>query len=475
MSEPLVRIGGMNSLTHPVEDLRQRAARVVYEAATSGVLQAVSEAELASTLGDLAAAQRLIEAAMIEAVGEVMRRSESTVVADRMTSHLGCRNVGELVERVTRVAGATASRLQKAAKAVRPTVSDTTGELLDGELPELRDAMIDGVVGTDGVLAIATPLLATGGRVEPDVRRDATRVIVAEARGEGPDDAPPLSAELLRVQASAWAAALDQDGAEPRERESARKRYLRLGAETQYGFPVSGMLTPAVGAALMQIHNAQHSPRTVEFTPEGAEGPDPVRDDRTYGQKLHDSLASALNVAAASGGLPTIGGTAPTLVVSVTEEDLTSGRGHAHVQGCEQPVSIAEALHVACSGVIQRVVSGRDGRILRIGTEERVFNRHQRRAIALRDGGCIIPGCSVPAAWTEIHHVTEYAKGGPTHTDNGVLLCWYHHRYLDMIGWKIRMNAGVPEVQAPYWLDRSMRWRVATTSPTRLRTAVMRT
>ncbi|MGO8609205.1 HNH endonuclease signature motif containing protein, partial [Rhizobium johnstonii] len=89
----------------------------------------------------------------------------------------------------------------------------------------------------------------------------------------------------------------------------------------------------------------------------------------------------------------------------------------------------------------------------------------QRRAIALRDGGCIIPGCGTPAAWTEIHHVTEYAKGGPTHTDNGVLLCWYHHRFLDRIGWKIRMNHGVPEVMAPGWFDASLRWRAVTTSP----------
>ncbi len=465
----------MNSLTDPLGDLQEQAAQMVSEAATSGVLQAVSEPELASTLGDLAGVQRLIEAAMIEAVGEVMRRSESPVVADRMTSQLGCRNVGELVERVTRVSAATASRLQKAAKAVRPRVSDTTGELLDGELPALRDAMIDGAVGTDGVLAIATPLLATGGRVAPDKRRHAAAVVVAEARGEGPEGAPPLSADLLRVQASAWAAAMDQDGAEPREREAARKRCLRLGAETPHGFPVSGILLPEVAAALMQIHNAQHSPRTVEFTPERADEPDPVRDDRTHGQKLHDTLASVVHVAAASGLLPTIGGAAPTLVVAVTEDDLTSGRGHAHVQGCEQPVSIAAALHVACSGVIQRITNRRDGRIIRIGTEERVFNRHQRRAIALRDGGCIIPGCHVPAAWAEIHHVVEYANGGPTHTDNGVLLCWYHHRFLDTIGWKIRMNTGVPEVQAPYWLDRSMRWRVATTSPTRLRAAVMQT
>ncbi|GEB96082.1 ATP-binding cassette domain-containing protein [Microbacterium lacticum] len=119
------------------------------------------------------------------------------------------------------------------------------------------------------------------------------------------------------------------------------------------------------------------------------------------------------------GQLPTIGGHAPTLVVSVAESDLASGAGYAHADGCAQPVSGSVARHIACGGVIQRIVSRSNGRIVAIGTEERVFNRHQRRAIALRDGGCVIPGCATPAGWCEIHHVTEHARGGPTHTDNG--------------------------------------------------------
>jgi len=73
------------------------------------------------------------------------------------------------------------------------------------------------------------------------------------------------------------------------------------------------------------------------------------------------------------------------------------------------------------------------------------------------------------------HHVIEYARGGPTHTDNGVLLCWYHHRFLERIGWRIRMNNGVPEVQAPAWYDSSLRWRQATTSPVRLKKRVLKT
>ncbi|HZW41204.1 MAG TPA: HNH endonuclease signature motif containing protein, partial [Agromyces sp.] len=91
-----------------------------------------------------------------------------------------------------------------------------------------------------------------------------------------------------------------------------------------------------------------------------------------------------------------------------------------------------------------------------------------RRAITLRDGGCLIPGCSVPAAWCEIHHVIPDAHGGPTHPDNGVLLCWFHHRTIDTSGWGIRMLHGVPHIRPPAWLDPGGGWRAVTKSPTRL-------
>ena len=189
---------------------------------------------------------------------------------------------------------------------------------------------------------------------------------------------------------------------------------------------------------------------------------------RTRAQKQHDALATALSVAARSGELPTLGGAAPTLVVSVRAADLAAGTGYAHLDGTDQPVPIGVARHTGCDGVIQRVLMDDTGRIVSIGTLDRVFNHHQRKAITLRDGSCIIPGCHVPASWCEIHHVTDHASGGPTHTDNGVLLCWHHHRTLNTNGWAIRMHHGTPHVRGPSWWDPDARWRPTTKSPTRL-------
>ena len=72
---------------------------------------------------------------------------------------------------------------------------------------------------------------------------------------------------------------------------------------------------------------------------------DAPADLRTRGQKQHDALANALSVAASSALLPTVGGAAPTLIVSVRADDVIQGNGYAHVEGCDVPVSIAAALH----------------------------------------------------------------------------------------------------------------------------------
>lgn len=469
----------MDLLTTPLQNLRAQVREVLRNGVDDRAFERATETELAQQLALVAEVGRLADALLLDAVGEVMRRSELPERDARMTSHLGCRDVAELVQKITRLGSQAAARAQRGAKAVRPTLSDTTGEHLDSAFPSVRDAMLAGVLGVDGVLAITDPLQSTAPRVTVAARRDAADMVVAEARGEGPDGAPPACAELLKIHAQTWAIALDQDRAEPRERTAIRKRAVTLGVATPSGVPIRGTLLPEVAAQLRTIWDALLSPK-VSFTPGDGERDTEGRliaplDDRTHAQQQHDALAAVLGIAASSGLLPTIGGHAPTLVVSVTAEDLASDTGYAYAQGCAEPITITVARHIACAGAIQRVTTRRDGKIVEISTTERVFNRHQRRAIALRDGGCVIPGCGTPAAWCEIHHVLEYANGGPTHTDNGVLLCWFHHRFLDRIGWKIRMNRGVPEVMAPVWFDASMRWRPVTTSPIRLRAHLLRT
>ncbi|WP_143740721.1 HNH endonuclease signature motif containing protein, partial [Microbacterium sp. SZ1] len=180
-----------------------------------------------------------------------------------------------------------------------------------------------------------------------------------------------------------------------------------------------------------------------------------------HAQKRHDAFAAAVGIAARHAEMPSLGGAAPTLVVTVDAKDLAANTGRARLPGSDATIPTAAAVHTACSGVIQRVVVD-EGRIVGITVADRVFTVHQRRAIIARDTECLIPGCHVPAAWCEIHHVTAHAQGGPTSTDNGVPLCWWHHRSLDSSGWEIRMNNGTPQVRGPAWWDPTHHWHTPT-------------
>lgn len=468
----------MDALLDHLEEAIVQARAQISAGLSSGRIVDAADEQVTRALTLAAELQRLTEAVLVEATGEVARRSISAQRDLRLTSRMGCHDVSELVQRLTLCSASTAGRLQRAAKPtmVRITLAGTpTG----GLLPALHEAMLDGAIGLDGALAATGPLQAMSTQASYENLATADRLLAASSRGEGPDAAPPPTADLLRIQAQTWAAYLDPDGAEPREERALRLRGVTLGRERDGVVPISGTLLVEVAKQFELICHAANSPRvdqdgSVMFRPSEDTGDvDPLdfrADVRTSAQKRHDAFATALSVAASSRLLPTIGGAAPTLVVSVRQEDLAEGRGWAHIDG--EAVSLRAATHAGCAGTIQRVLAGPNGRILKLGTEERVFNRHQRRAIALRDGGCVIPGCGVPAAWCEVHHVVEHARGGPTHTDNGVLLCWYHHRHLDNPGWQIRVNNGVPEVKAPPWVEREPRWRRATTSATRLLDAI---
>ena len=113
--------------------------------------------------------------------------------------------------------------------------------------------MLDGEVGVDGILGVAGPLLAMRDRVPRDQVLLADEILAAQARGEGPDAAPPASADLLRLQAQVWAVALDQDGAEPAERDMAFRRGVTLGRARNGIIPIHGGLMPEVAAQLQRI------------------------------------------------------------------------------------------------------------------------------------------------------------------------------------------------------------------------------
>jgi hypothetical protein len=83
------------------------------------------------------------------------------------------------------------------------------------------------------------------------------------------------------------------------------------------------------------------------------------------------------------------------------------------------------------------ILGGAPSRPLDLGRSTRVVTPAQRSALAVRDGGCVFPGCSRPLAWCEAHHLWHWLDGGPTDLDNLALVCRAHHRAVHEGGWRL--------------------------------------
>ena len=308
-------------------------------------------------------------------------------------------------------------------------------------------------------------------------------MLAAEARGEGPDAAPPACADLLRLQAQVWAAALDQDGAEPRETTQLRMRFVRLGVPVRMGWSLSrGCCCPRSPRSGSGSIDAVCSPRIdpdapVQFRPTNDYEPAVPTETRTRAQQQHDALATALFVAASSELLPTIGGAAPTLVVSARADDADRGHRVGRTsKGCDEPVGIAAALHAGCAG---SGAAGADRRATTAGSSPSAPKNASSTAGNAARSRSATAAASSPAAGSPPRGVKSIMSSNtptaarPTPT-TVCMLCWFHHRFLDLHGWQIRMNHGVPEVRAPLWFDPTRQWRAVTKSKPRLHDLVHR-
>ncbi len=114
------------------------------------------------------------------------------------------------------------------------------------------------------------------------------------------------------------------------------------------------------------------------------------------------------------------------------------------------PVSVAQRL--ACDCEVWRVIlDPASGLPLEVGRAHRIVPPWIRKALHARDRGCRWPGCTAPAAWTEVHHLVAWYYGGLTNVDNCVLACRWHHGLLhddlpDDKRWQIHLDPTTGEV-----------------------------
>ena len=482
----------------------------------------LSHEDLLSLTFQLEQSAHQLDALLVRATGALDARS-GRFQEDSLAKKAGCRNITELLQQLSQRSASSLGRRLKLARATRaqvgisgspipPRFPAVAAALAAGQLPEDSAYQIVQALGR-------LPHHVNPEHILTAERNIVAQAVGYPLEDTSVTAAPlPQDCDTVRLICDRWCAYLDQDGRQPSEEEALAQRYFTLGREKNGLVPAHGLLTPDTAALIGNLFSSINSPLTstnrssdnaeeleagaavtgraagrsssvrfVESAPALPSDTAAPSDDRSYGQKVHDALRIVAEIAARAAETPLIGGAPVTVLIQTTEAELvhslqqdlaraadspsdagmvtagtagTAGTAwlHGH-DGIPSPVSMAMVRHGICAGATQRVFTGPSGEILGIESPTRTFTPHHRRAIAARDGGCIIPGCTVPALWCEVHHVVEWSQGGATSTDNGVLLCWYHHRNIDSNDWHIRMVAGLPEVLAPPWIDPHQIWR----------------
>ena len=97
-----------------------------------------------------------------------------------------------------------------------------------------------------------------------------------------------------------------------------------------------------------------------------------------------------------------------------------------------------------CDATVARIITDPDGYPLDVGHETRLINPGLRAALIARDGGCVVAGCTIPASWSDAHHVIPWSAGGDTSLQNLALACRRHHRAIHTGHWEITFINGIP-------------------------------
>ena len=148
------------------------------------------------------------------------------------------------------------------------------------------------------------------------------------------------------------------------------------------------------------------------------------------------------------------------LTVTSTVEGLRSGLAGAGWLDTGAALSSAALRMLACDALVVPAVLASASEVLDLGRAQRDFNRAQRRAAALRDRGCVAPGCDRPPSACQTHHMWWWTNGGPSDLANAALLCEFHHRMVHRQGWAMTLATnGYPRLIPPKGIDPQQRPR----------------
>lgn len=304
------------------------------------------------------------------------------------------------------------------------------------ELPETVAAFAAGEIGWAHVQVIAG--------VATDDRRG--QVIACESILV--DAARQVDPRTLRRVVAHLRAAVDPEAARDAGHVAHERRRLTVAPTFDGAVHVEGLLDAEGGATVIAALEPLMAPTGIE-------------DGRSRPQRCADALVDLARARLADDTLPDVAGDRPHLSVVTPYATL---RGDLHAAAAEldtgDPICHESLRRLACDCTLTRVITDGASQILDVGHTTRTIPRAVRRALRIRDRGCVFPGCSRPFSWTDAHHVIHWADDGPTALHNLVSLCRRHHRRVHEDGWTVDLRpdgsvwftapwGGYPQIHTP--------------------------
>lgn len=300
-------------------------------------------------------------------------------------------------------------------------------------LTPLARALEDRQISTDAAAVIRRTLESLTADT-PELerrRRELEELLVRRARR--------LTLTDLRTACERAAARFDADRAADRARRLFESRSIYFSKQADGSVRVSGVLDPVTASGLMAVASDY---TTRQFrTARDLDVPEP----RSAAQMRADALAMMAEHILGCGQAPTE--STATILVQVDLADLVRESGVAVNHTTGTTMFAGDVRRWCAQAGIIPIVMGGASLPLDVGRAERLATPAQRRALTVRDGGCV--WCDAPPAWCDAHHLTSWADGGVTDLENLVLLCRSCHTRVHSTGWRVKREEGRTVIVPP--------------------------
>ena len=354
---------------------------------------------------------------------------------------------------------------------------------------QVREAALAGQVQVGQARGIVKALDTLPVTLTAEQRREAERRLIGQARTHNAHSLALLGPEVLAVVAPELAPTPDDHLAalDVQYRRAHARRSLSFTPDGDGSILFRGCLPHSAAAPFVKLidayvesdrrasrdhtkdrdvgcdHADGHAERSNLAERDATGRSDRLAGYRTPDQRRADALLALVAAHQRARRAPRVAGDRPRIVVNMREADLRERAEQAGLLASGGQISAGELRRVCCDADRTPVVLGTASELRDVGRTTRLVTPALRRALSVRDRGCVFPHCDAADERCDAHHVQPWWDGGTTSLGNLVLACPYHHSLIEPARfwtgippdqWQIRFNThGLPEVIPPARLD----------------------